>query len=89
LGVTGYFKRFYHNLRQMVSHRAGGKLHAVAHDVVLPREDIKRVFGSKRLKPALRHGERIVRKFNRACFLVCAVHREIHDKAELKLVFID
>src|SRR3546814_587269 len=44
----------------VVPDRARGKLHAVAHDVVLIGEDVERVFRFQRLQLALRHREGVV-----------------------------
>ena len=88
-GVARNFKRFFHDVDAVVAHRAGGKLHAVAHDVVLVGENVLRLFVQQRVHTALRHGERVVREHDRAGFLVGLEHREIDDEAELEAVFVD
>src|SRR3546814_18754288 len=62
--------------------RARGKLHAVAHDVVLIGEDVERVFRFQRLQLALRHRDGVVAEIDLLRVLVIFIHREIDDPAE-------
>ncbi len=43
LAQTHQLKRLDHDLRVVVAHRAGGELHAVAHQIVLVCGDAERV----------------------------------------------
>ena len=77
----------------MVAHRAGGELHAVAHEVVLVGGDAERVDLAtfrlqQRVQPAGGHGERVVAEFQLARLLADLVHREIDDPAELVALLI-
>src|SRR3546814_8604630 len=68
----------------VVPDRARGKLHAVAHDVVLIGEDVERVFRLQRLQLALRHREGVVAEIHLLRVLVIFIHREIDDPAEAR-----
>ena len=76
-----------HDLGHMVADRAGTQLQPVAHDVVLIAQHRQRVLRVERLKPALRHRERVVREIQRLFLVVPFIHREIDDPGELELVF--
>src|SRR3546814_9807632 len=72
----------------VVPDRARGKLHAVAHDVVLIGEDVERVFRFQRLQLALRHREGVVAEIDLLRVLVIFIHREIDDPAEAEGVLL-
>ena len=60
LAEVDELKGLYHDVRLVVAHRAGGELHAVAHEVVLVGGDGERVYlpalgGEQGGKAALRH----------------------------------
>ena len=86
LAVAGDLKRLAHDLGVMVTHGTGGKLHAVAHDIVLVSKDLQRILVHEGIHAALGHREGVVRKVDLAGLLVALVHREVHDEAELKAV---
>ena len=88
LAVACDLKGFFHDLDIVVAHRAGGQLYAVAHDVVLIRQNLLGVFVEQRVKTALRHGERIVGEDHLAV-VVALIHREVNDEAHLKAAFVD
>src|SRR3546814_1802003 len=69
--------------------RSQGKLHAVAHDVVLIGEDVERVFRFQRLQLARRHREGVVAEIDLLRVLVIFIHREIDDPAEAEGVLLD
>ena len=86
--VTGDFEGFNHQLGTMVTNRTGGKLGAVANDVVLIRQNVERIFVEQVVHAALRDGERVVGKFNFAV-IVEFVHGEVDDPAEAEDVFFE
>ena len=72
----------------MVTHGAGGELHAVADEVILEGIDIERVDLAalcllEDLQAAVRHGERVVAELQLAGLLADLIHREVDDPAEL------
>ena len=70
----------------MIADRARRQLDAVAHKVVLIRQNVQRFLRRKRLRTALRHGERIVAELQLAGLLANLIHREIDNPAELVAV---
>ncbi len=84
------FERLLHDVDAVVADGSGGKLDAVAHHVVLVRFDFQRRLRVQRFKPALRHGERVVREDNLAGLGILLVEREVHNPAEaVAIVFAD
>ena len=93
LAETHQLKGLDHDLRVVVSHRAGGQLHAVAHKVVLVGVDVERIDLAalgffEDLQTAVRHGERVVAELQLAGLLANLVHREVHDPAELVALLV-
>src|ERR1700731_1214871 len=78
----------------MVSYRAGGKLNAVAHDVILKSLDaenclfIGRIELEKSLGIDIRHRKRIMRKVDFLFVFVPFVHRKIDDPCKRKLIWV-
>ena len=70
----------------MVSHRAGGELHAIADDIVLVCQNVKRLLGVECLQTALRHGKRIVCKADLLCLGIPLKHGEIIHIAETERI---
>ena len=82
-----------HDLGIVVTNSAGGKLYAVADQIVLECGDGKRIclaFGSllEDLKTAVGHGEGVVTEFQLAGLLTDLVHGEVDDPAELIALLI-
>ena len=88
-GVACDLERLYHDVEVVVADSAGGKLNAVAYDVVLISEDIQRILVQQCVQTALRHGERVVREDDLAGLLVQLVHREVNDEAQFEAALID
>ena len=72
----------------MVAHRAGGQLHAVAHQVVLEGGDgqgvhlpLDGLFDD--FQAAVGHGEGVMAEFQLAGLLANLIHGEVHNPAEL------
>src|SRR6185437_17089571 len=89
LAVSCDLERLHHRLGPMVPNAAGGDLVAVAGDVVLEGLDGQRILRLKRLKPALRHRERVMREVDLFLLLVILIHREIDDPGEFETVLVD
>ncbi len=70
----------------MVPDRTARQLDAIAHDVILPRQNLKWVLRLQRFQSPLRHREWIVRKFNFLGFVVPFIHGKIDDPAKVKTV---
>ena len=93
--IAGDGESLLHHVRPMVADRAGGKLHAVADDVVLDRLESEHLFavgGFEReelLGRQVRHGKRIVREVDFLLLLVPLVHRKVDDPAEREPVAVD
>ena len=88
-GIAGDLERLIHDVGPVVADRARAQLHAVAHDVILPGEDLERVLALQRLEPALRHREGIVREVDLLLLVVELEHREVDDPAEAEGAFFD
>src|SRR3984893_18716886 len=90
LAIAGECEGLRHDVRPMVSYRAGGKLDAVADDVILNGLDaenrffVSRIELEKSLGIEIRHRKRIMRKVNFLLLLVPFVHWKIDDPAEFK-----
>ena len=82
LAETNQLKCLDHDLRVMVTNRTGGKLYAVAHQIVLVSKNRKRLLVAECVHTALRHGERVVAEFQLSGLLADLIHREIYDPAE-------
>ena len=90
---THHFKCFNHDLRIMISDRAGGEFHTVAYQVILIGCYCERIYLSalslqQHIQTAGRHGERIMTEFQFTGFLADFIHRKIDDPAELISLFI-
>src|SRR5256885_12860799 len=68
----------------MVADCSRRQLDPVADDVVLMSEDVERIRPFERLKPALRHRERVVAELDLPSVFVELVHRKIGHPAELE-----
>src|SRR5690606_25149475 len=79
-----------HHIWLVVTDRAGGKLHAIADNVVLEGSDAENFLFIIRAKlqelveRIVRHREGIVREVDLLLFLVPLEHGEVHDPAELE-----
>src|SRR3984893_13985411 len=88
--MAGEHEGLLHDLRPMVSYRAGGKLDAVADDVILNGLDaenclfIGRIEREKSLGLETRHRKRVMRKVDFLLVLVPFVHRKIDDPAKFE-----
>ena len=83
------FKGFDHDIQIMVADSTGGKLHAVADDIILISQDIFRVHGVQCFKAALRHREWVVCEIHLLFVLVVFIHREVVDKTEAEGILLD
>ena len=77
----------------MVTHGAGGQLHAVADQIVLECGDAQRIDLTlfrleQNIKSAVGHGERVVAELKLTGLLADLVHREIDDPAELVALLV-
>ena len=83
------FKGFDHDIQIVVADSTGGKLHAVADDIILISQDIFRVHGVQCFKAALRHREWVVCEIHLLLVLVVFIHREVVDKTEAEGILLD
>ncbi len=78
-----------HDVRQLVTDRAGSNFKAVADEIVLVSLDRQRILVFQRVHTALRHGERVVREVELLVVLVPFVEREVDDPCQFETVTID
>ena len=93
LAQMHHLESLNHNLGIVVTHGAGAKLHAVAHQVVLIGGDAQRIdlaaLGlQQHLHAAAGHGERIVAELQLAGLVTDLVHGEVHDPAKFIALLI-
>ena len=86
--VAGDAESLDHDVRAMVADRARAQLHAVAHDVVLPSEDVQRIAVLQRLHPPLRHGKGVVAETDFAGLPVALVEREVDGPAKAEDILL-
>ena len=73
----------------MVAHRARQQFYAVADKIVLVSINVQRILAVQCIHSALRHRERIMRKFNSAGFFVFFIKRKIDNPAHFKRIFVN
>ena len=87
--VTGNLERLIHDVRAVIPDCAAGELDAVADNVILIGEDVKRFLIEKRIHSPLRHGERVVAEYDLVRLLIQFKHREVHDPAEFEHIRVN
>ena len=86
--ITGHLKGLDHHIRAVVTHSAGGQLHAVTHNVVLISLDLRGLLVQQRVHLALGHRERIVGK-DQLAVIIPLKHGEVGDKAQVEPILVD
>ena len=89
LRIARDFERLVHDVGTMVADRARRQFDAVTDDVILPRQDVERVFGFERFELALRHREGVVAEVDLAGVFVGLEHREVDDPAHFEFARVD
>ena len=84
IAISRNVERPIHDIRQMVSYRAGRQFNSVAHNVVLVGQNLQRVLGVQGVQTTLRHGKRVVAEINTTGVLVQFVHGIVHDPTKPK-----
>ena len=93
LAQTHQLEGFDHDLGVVVTDSAGGKLHAVAHQIVLVGVNVQGIHLAtlglqQHLHAAVGHGERVVAELQLAGLVADLVHGEVHDPAELVALLV-